>query len=91
VDRGIASCREEAEANIVQAQMRVLTWAVARGVKVYPLIYEEVLMFPESFAALFRWLGADPVSCPEPVVDGNVKHRVIEKKPRYLFGIDLQV
>lgn len=91
VDRGIASCREEAEANIVQAQMRVLTWAVARGVKVYPLIYEEVLMFPESFDALFRWLGVDPVSCPEPVVDGNVKHRVIEKKPRYLFDIDLQL
>ncbi len=76
VDRGIASCREEAEANIVQAQMRVLTWAVARGIRVYPLVYEEVLSDPESFDAVFRWLGAEPVVCPEPVVDGNVKLRV---------------
>lgn len=65
--------------------MRVLTWAVARGIKVYPLIYEEVLMFAESFDALFRWLGV------EPVVDGNVKRRVVEKKSRYLFGRDLNL
>ncbi len=91
VDRGIASCREEAEANIVQAQMRVLTWSVARGIPLYPLIYEEILVAPASFAALFRWLDVEPVECPEPVVDGNVKHRVVEKKSCYLFGRDLNL
>ena len=48
VNRRMVSCREEAEANITQA---------------------------ETMADLFRWLGVDPVDCPEDPVDANAKWR----------------
>lgn len=71
--REMVAERGEAEANIVMAHMRVLTWAVSHGVPVYPVLYDSIVEHPERFAAVFEWLGADPVAPVDPVVDGNEK------------------
>lgn len=71
-DRDLVSCRREAEANIVAALLRGLSWAVSHGVAVCPVMYDEIVVRPERFAAVFTWLGVAPVDCPEPIVDGNV-------------------
>lgn len=73
--RELVTCRKEAEANIVQALLRCLTWAVSHGTATYVVLYDDVVTHPEGFGAVFRWLGLDPVDSPEPVVDGNAKWR----------------
>ena len=71
--REMTSCREESEANIVQAHTRALAWAMSHGCPVYPVLYDQIVAAPETVEAVFRWLGVDPVPCPEQVVDGNAK------------------
>lgn len=71
--RELASCREEAEAAIVQAHLRALSWAQSHGYRLYPVVYDEVIAYPERFGALFRWLGVEPAAPPEPITDENAK------------------
>jgi hypothetical protein len=73
IARDMVSGRREAEASIVQAHMRTTTWAVSHGVPMYPLIYDSILADPAQFDAVFRWLGVDPVPCPEEINDANAK------------------
>lgn len=73
LERRMASCREEAEANITQAHLRTLTWVLGHGLPLYPLIYDTVLTRPSSFDDVFRWLGLEPGPCPELIVDANAK------------------
>lgn len=70
-DRELVTCRREAEANIVLALLRSLSWAVSHGAATYLVVYDEMVAHPRRFAALFRWLGLEPVEPPEPIVDGN--------------------
>ena len=72
IDRDMVTCREEAEANIVQAHLRVLAWAVSHGCPLYPLAYESITADHSRFDALFGWLGVDPVPSPQPVVDATL-------------------
>jgi len=71
--RQMVTTRAEAEANIVTAHMRALTWAVSHGIPVYPLTYDLVVTSPTTFDAVFQWLDLDPVDCPVPVIDANAK------------------
>lgn len=73
IDRELVSCREEAEANIVQALLRVTSWAVSHGCPLYPVLYDAIVADPDRFAPVFGWLAVDPVAAPEEVVDGNLK------------------
>lgn len=73
VNRGIASCSEEAEADIMMAHMRSFTWAVSHGIPIYPVIYDSIVDHPERFDHLFFWLGLEPVPCPEAIMDGNAR------------------
>ena len=75
VNRRMVSCHEEAEANITQTYLRILTWTLSHGFQLYPLIYDTIVEHPETMADLFRWLGVDPVDCPEDPVDANAKWR----------------
>lgn len=71
IDRDMVTGRAEAEASIIQAHLRSLSWAVSHGIPVYPVLYDDLVVNPDRFAAVFRWLGVDPVDCPEPIIDGN--------------------
>lgn len=70
-DRELVTCRREAEANIVLALLRALSWAVAHGTATYLVLYDDIVAAPAHFDAVFRWLGLEPVPSPEPVVDAN--------------------
>lgn len=71
--RGMVTCRDEAEASILQALMRAFTWSAARGARTYVSVYEQVVAAPHVFDDLFRWLGVEPIAAPHPIVDGNAK------------------
>lgn len=71
-DRELVTCRKEAEANIVLALLRGLSWAVSHGHATYIANYDEIVTYPRRFAALFRWLGLEPIEPPEPVIDGTL-------------------
>lgn len=73
VQRGIASCPEEAEAAINQAHLRTFTWAVSHGIPVYPVLYDSVVDHPNRFEDVFAWLGLDPVPSPVQIIDQNRK------------------
>lgn len=73
LNREMVTCRNEAWSNVVQAHLRGFSWAVSHGIPVYPLIYDSVIEHPERFDHLFRWLGLEPVPCPEEIVDANVR------------------
>lgn len=70
--RELVGSRREAEANIVLALLRALSWAVSHGLATYVVLYDEIVTRPDRFAAVFRWLGLVPVDPPESVVDGNL-------------------
>lgn len=71
-DRELVTCRREAEANILQALLRSLSWLISHGTATYVCVYDEIVAHPERFALLFAWLGLDPVGPPEDVVDANL-------------------
>lgn len=71
-DRELVTCRREAEANILQALLRSLSWLLSHGIATYVLLYDEIVAHPDRFSALFRWLGLEPVDPPEAVVDANL-------------------
>lgn len=75
IARDMVSGRREAEASIMQAHLRTLTWATSHGIPVYPVLYDSIMRNPVEFHAVFDWLGTHPVACPEEIVDGNEKWR----------------
>lgn len=69
--RELVVSRKEAEANIIQALLRILAWAVSHGTATYVVLYDEIIGDPSRFDALFDWLGVDHVDCPEPLYDAT--------------------
>lgn len=73
IARALVYDRLAAEANVTLALLRALSWAVARGVRVYPVLYTDLTTRPWTFDAVFQWLGCEPVAPPEGIEDGDLK------------------